>query len=77
MDESGFRVGVAKAKYVLPKCPSREARIPNSSNRESLTVIKAISAAGKKVPAMLVLIGKQHMASWYREPQRRYDSWCV
>lgn len=66
MDESSFRVGIAKAKYVLTECPNREARLLNSTNRESLTVIEAISAGGEKIPPMLVLTSKRHMGSWYK-----------
>jgi hypothetical protein len=36
-----------------------------ASNRESLTVVEAISAASEVVPAMLVIAAKTHQAAWF------------
>ena len=66
IDKSSFRVGIAKAKYVLTKCLERKARILNSSNRKSLTVIEAILVGREKIPPILVLISKQYISSQYR-----------
>ncbi len=38
-------------------------------NRESITAIEAISAAGDYIPAFLLLAGTWHMGSWYEVPE--------
>jgi hypothetical protein len=65
MDESGFRIGVSKGHYILTEHPEKSHVLPSSENRESLTVVEAINAAGGAAPAMLVITGKVHQAAWF------------
>ena len=66
MDETGLRIGIAKHQFVLTEFPKRRITLPNAGNRESVTIIEAISAGGESIPAMLILSGKTHNASWFR-----------
>ena len=66
MDETGFRIGVAKQQTVLTELPGRYTALPSSNNRESLTIIEAISAGGSAILASLILSGKMHLSTWYR-----------
>jgi hypothetical protein len=60
MDETGFRIGIGKGHYILIEHPKQVYSLLIASNRESLTVVEAISAAGEVVPAMLVITAKTH-----------------
>ena len=60
MDETGFRIGIAKGQTVVTEEPNKRVYLPMAANRESLTVVEAISAASVAIPAMLVLHGKLH-----------------
>ena len=51
---------------MLTEFPKRRITLPNAGNRESVTIIEAISAGGESIPAMLILSGKTHNASWFR-----------
>jgi hypothetical protein len=65
MDETGFRIGIGKGHYILTEHPERAHCLPIASNRESLTAVEAISAAGNAAPAMLVISAKTHQAAWF------------
>lgn len=67
MDETGFRIGVGKDQLVVTK-RRRTHYFGLPENRESATVIEAISASGEVLPAFLILSGSVHMAQWYRQP---------
>jgi len=60
MDESGFRIGVSKGYYILTEHPKKSHVLLSSKNRESLTVVEAINAAGGAAPPMLVISSKLH-----------------
>jgi hypothetical protein len=62
MDETGFRIGINKGHYILTEHPEQVHSLLIASNRESLTVVEAISAASEVVPAMLVIAAKTHQA---------------
>ena len=65
MDETGFRIGIGKGHYTLTEHPEQAHCLPMASNRESLTVVEAISVAGNAAPAMLVISAKTHQAAWF------------
>jgi hypothetical protein len=46
------------------------------SNREWVTVIAAINAAGWSVPPFLIFAGKYHLSAWYEEPEIPRD-WAI
>ena len=65
MDETGFRIGISKGHYILTEYPEQAHYLPMASNRESLTVVEAISVAGNAAPAMLVISAKTHQVAWF------------
>lgn len=66
MDDTGFRIGTSKSQYVLTEHPEKSHFLPIANNRESLTVVEAVSAGGIAIPAMLVIAAKQHQLSWFQ-----------
>ncbi|KGQ02871.1 hypothetical protein BBAD15_g11910 [Beauveria bassiana D1-5] len=66
MDESGFRIGVSKDELVITKSRHKQY-FASPENRESATVIEAISAAGAFIPAFVIVAGKQQMGRWYSD----------
>ncbi|ODO00237.1 hypothetical protein I350_06866 [Cryptococcus amylolentus CBS 6273] len=64
MDEVGFRIGVGGNERVYTTGPKKAAYAPTTTNRQFLTIIEAISAAGKTIPPQVILPGKKIMAAW-------------
>ena len=65
MDETGFRIGIARAQKVLSQNRQAQAYIPAGNNREMVTVIEAISASGRSTPPMIIIAAKTHHDSWH------------
>jgi hypothetical protein len=63
MDETGFRIGISKGHYILTEHPKQVYSLLIASNRESLTVVEAISAASEVVPTILIITAKTHQAA--------------
>ncbi len=63
-DESGFRIGVGKDQKVITKYPKRRAYLPSVTERENVTLIEAISAAGAHIPPYIILKGQVYQAGW-------------
>lgn len=64
MDEIGFRVGIGGQQWVLTFQPSKEARIGSNTNRESITCIEAVSAAGESISPLIIMTGVVHSEAW-------------
>ena len=64
MDETGFRVGVGKAHWVITVDPKRSLRLADPDNRESLTSVEAISGGGGHIPPMLIMAGVHILEKW-------------
>ncbi|KJK73638.1 hypothetical protein H634G_11103 [Metarhizium anisopliae BRIP 53293] len=64
MDETGFRIGIGKDQLIVTK-RKRAHLFSMPENRESATAIEGISAAGRHLPAFLILTGQKHMERWY------------
>ena len=71
-DETGFRIGCGGKQIVLtlgarekPKKDRKSLTIASETNRDYLTSIEAISAAGDVIPPMLILKATQHLFQWY------------
>jgi hypothetical protein len=60
MDETSFRIGISKSHYILTEHPKQVYSLLIASNRESLTVVEAISAASEVVPTILIITAKTH-----------------
>ncbi|KAJ6436064.1 hypothetical protein O9K51_11412 [Purpureocillium lavendulum] len=68
MDETGFRIGVGKDQLIITK-RKRSHYFSIPENRESATLIEAISAGGRYTPAFIILAGQNHMAHWYHQQE--------
>ena len=68
MDETGFQIRVGKDQMALTR-RKRATYLGMPTNRESATAIEAISAAGRYLPAFLILTGKCHMRRWYLQEE--------
>ena len=68
VDESGFQLGMGRAQKVilnkLLKSGQNKDTIPNSANRESLTVVECISADGVVLAPLVIFAAKQIRAPW-------------
>ena len=66
VDETGFRIGCGRVQYVLTRS-SQKIYGADPDNRESLTSVECISAAGFVLPPMLILAGKLHLEKWFQD----------
>lgn len=66
MDETGFRIGIARDQLVLTQDPDKRQFLPAPENRESVTVVEAISASGGAIAPMIIISGKTHQGSWFQ-----------
>jgi hypothetical protein len=64
MDETGFCIGVGRDQLVITK-QKRQLYLEVLTNRESATVVEAISGGGCYISAFLILSGVRYMARWY------------
>ena len=67
MDETGFQIGVARAQKVLTQSYQSEPFVASSGSRETITVIKAISANGESTPPLIIVPGKTYQRTWSEE----------
>ena len=69
-DETGFMMGIIQAGMVITSSERRHRpRQAQQGNREWVTVIQAVNSQGWAVPPFIIVAGKTHLASWYREHQ--------
>lgn len=72
MDETGFLLGKGKDQLCITR-KKRAQYFGLPVNRESATVIEAISAAGYAIAPFIILCGVVHMAKWYSEATGSLD----
>ena len=66
-DETGFMMGVAATSKVVTSSDTiGRAILVQPGNREWVTTIEGINAAGWAIPPFVILAGKLHQASWYQ-----------
>ena len=65
-DESGFRIGVGKNQKVVTRTADRQSQLSlgSNTNRETVTVIEAISGDGYVLPPMVIVSGVLHQERW-------------
>jgi hypothetical protein len=67
-DETGFAMGVAAtSKVVTSSDRVGRAVAVQPGNREWVTVIECVNASGWSLPPFVILAGKVHQSSWYRD----------
>ena len=63
MDETGFRIGIPGGERVIVPRTVKELYTPSPENCTSITILEAVSAVGKVIPPILIILGKIHMDS--------------
>ena len=74
MDESGFQMGVTSTAKVICGSETRNshAKSIQPGNREWITIIIAINAAGSVLPPQIIFAGKKHQSQWYSITPKEY-----
>jgi hypothetical protein len=76
-DETGFALGKITASIVVTSAERRgKAKKSQQGNREWVTAIVAINAAGWAVPPFLVVAGQYHLSTWYQDDTIPKD-WAI
>ena len=57
MDETGFRVGVGKAHWVITSDADKPLLLTDPDNCDYITSIESINGTGKDIPLMIILQG--------------------
>ena len=66
-DETGFLMGQISPTLVVTSSEGRgRAKKIQPGNREWVTVIQAVQSGGEVIPPYVVVAGKTHLESWYR-----------
>jgi hypothetical protein len=69
-DEAGFMMGKITTQLVVTGAERRgRPKAIQPGDREWVTVITAINAAGWSVPPFLIFAGKYHLSAWYEEAE--------
>ena len=67
-DEAGFMMGKIMAQLVVTGSERRgRPKAIEPDNREWVTLIVAINAAGWSIPPFLIFAGQYHPSAWYEE----------
>ena len=76
-DEAGFMMGKITQQLVVTGSERRgRPKAIQPGDREWVTVIAAINAAGWSVPPFLIFAGKYHLSAWYEEAEIPRD-WAI
>ncbi|KAF7566706.1 hypothetical protein PtrM4_150260 [Pyrenophora tritici-repentis] len=76
-DEAGFMMGKITTQLVITGAERRgRPKGIQPGNREWVTLIAAISAAGWSVPPFLIFAGQYHLSAWYKEAEIPRD-WAI
>ena len=76
-DEAGFMMGKITTQLVVTGSERRgRPKAIQPGNREWVTVIAAINAAGWAIPPFLIFAGKYHLSAWYEEAEIPRD-WAI
>jgi hypothetical protein len=76
-DEAGFMMGKITTQLVVTASERRgRPKAIQPGNREWVTLIAAINAAGWSVPPFLIFAGQYHLSAWYEEAEIPRD-WAI
>jgi hypothetical protein len=64
-DETGFRIGIGKDQWILTFHPFKRHFLAAPDNRESLTLIEAVSGAGSVIPPFIIISGSQLLERYF------------
>ena len=66
-DKTGFQMGKISAQLVVTSSERRSRpKAIQPGNREWVTVIHGISAAGWAIPPFIIFAGQHHLSAWYK-----------
>ena len=69
-DETGFQMGVASSSKVVTGSERRaRPELVQPGDREWVTVIQSICAAGYAIPPFIIYKGRVHISAWYEETE--------
>ena len=67
-DETGFQMGIAATSKVVTSSDTiGRAIVVQPGNREWVTVIEGINAAGWAIPPFVIFAGKLHQSIWFQD----------
>lgn len=67
-DETGFMMGKIATQLVVTGSERRgRTKAIQPGNRDWITVIQSINAAGWAIPPFIIFAGKHHLSAWYEE----------
>jgi len=73
-DETGFQMGVIGSMKVVTGSERRtRPNLVQPGDREWVTVIQSICAAGYAIPPFIIYKGRVHISAWYEETSIPYD----
>jgi hypothetical protein len=76
-DEAGFMMGKITTQLVVTGSEKRgRPKTIQPGNREWVTTIAAINAAGWSVPPFIIFAGQYHLSAWYEEAEIPRD-WVI
>ncbi|KAJ5847731.1 hypothetical protein N7455_011688 [Penicillium solitum] len=64
-DETGFQIGVGRDQFIITRHPKKKLFNGSVTNRESITVLEAVSADGFACPPLIILSAKQALLRWF------------
>ena len=64
-DETGYRIGMARNDWAISVDPTRTVYLKCPNNRELLSAIECINAAGGEIPPFLIVTGTNILAPWF------------
>ena len=64
-DETGFRIGIRRDKWIITRDPNRQCYLATSTNRELITLCETISDDGAVLPPMVIIPGRIHQEACY------------
>ncbi|EKV14739.1 Transposon, putative [Penicillium digitatum Pd1] len=64
-DETGFQIGVGRDQFIITRHPKKKPCNGSVTNRESVTVLEAVSADGFVCPPLIVLSARQVLLPWF------------
>jgi hypothetical protein len=76
-DETGFMMGMISTRKVATRAQRRgKPKTVQPGNREWVTVIEGINAAGWAIPPFIIVTGKNHLRNWYEGSSLPSD-WAI
>lgn len=75
MDEKGFLLGLAKSSKIIIHSSKKYRFVTQDGNRETVTVLEAVSAAGFVCPPMVIFKGAYHQKGWYEDSDKVPGNW--